>query len=431
MSVHEISKIQLRRGKKTQQGMPQLSSAELAWAIDTQELYIGNGSVAEGAPAHGNTKILTEHDDITNIPGVYQYKNGLIKSAIKQSFQERLDDSVTNLTFNIGTAQQFQSAIDELYDNILTKLLPESYVTLRFLPGRYTFDTAITIPSFITLTGAGIDKTIFEFTSTKSFIFNSVATHCEMYDFTIEGNTESFEMNAASDSLFQNLKLKCIAVDNTNSTGIKFTTASPNGDSTIVACSNNKLHNIIIDGFESGITGDADNTAISLCHFSNGIDGIILNGKDNTTFGNRFTNIQNQKINFISDGNQSLNDYSDDELILSSKDSNAEFLPLVIGAAYTNNVNHSITVQPNAEFLPFFRIPNSLNFTINYKLTLGSATRIGKLSYSCDEYDCYNDFGDQLSDVQLLIEQVNDAILVSYNTGSTSTLSISYTYSIA
>ena len=60
MAVVQISKIQLRRGKKsTGTGLPQLSSGEMGWAIDSQELYIGNGSVSEGSPAVGNTKILT------------------------------------------------------------------------------------------------------------------------------------------------------------------------------------------------------------------------------------------------------------------------------------------------------------------------------------------------------------------------------------
>ena len=65
MAVVQISKIQIRRGKKnSDSGVPQLSSAELAWAVDTQELFIGNGSVEEGAPQVGNTKILTNNDNI-------------------------------------------------------------------------------------------------------------------------------------------------------------------------------------------------------------------------------------------------------------------------------------------------------------------------------------------------------------------------------
>ena len=43
MAVVQISRIQHRRGRKNQgTGLPQLASGEIGWAIDTQELYIGN-----------------------------------------------------------------------------------------------------------------------------------------------------------------------------------------------------------------------------------------------------------------------------------------------------------------------------------------------------------------------------------------------------
>ena len=64
MAVIQISKIQLRRGREQEEGIPQLASGELAWAIDTQKLFIGNGAVSEGAPQVGNTRILTEQDNI-------------------------------------------------------------------------------------------------------------------------------------------------------------------------------------------------------------------------------------------------------------------------------------------------------------------------------------------------------------------------------
>ena len=61
MAVVQISRIQIRRGQKNQgSGLPQLASGELGWAIDTRELYIGNGSVSEGSPAVGNTKVLMD-----------------------------------------------------------------------------------------------------------------------------------------------------------------------------------------------------------------------------------------------------------------------------------------------------------------------------------------------------------------------------------
>jgi hypothetical protein len=67
MAVVQISRIQIRRGKaQSGTGIPQLASGEMAWAIDTQELFIGNGSVFEGAPGVGNTKILTTNDFSVN-----------------------------------------------------------------------------------------------------------------------------------------------------------------------------------------------------------------------------------------------------------------------------------------------------------------------------------------------------------------------------
>ena len=53
----QISRIQHRRGKASD--LPQLAAGELGWSVDQQKLYIGNGTVADGAPAVGNTEIMT------------------------------------------------------------------------------------------------------------------------------------------------------------------------------------------------------------------------------------------------------------------------------------------------------------------------------------------------------------------------------------
>jgi len=51
--VNQTARIQVRRGLLA--NLPQLASGELGFAIDTQQLYIGNGTLAEGAPFLGNT----------------------------------------------------------------------------------------------------------------------------------------------------------------------------------------------------------------------------------------------------------------------------------------------------------------------------------------------------------------------------------------
>ena len=70
--ILQISRIQVRRGLK--EDLPQLASAEFGWAIDTRQLYIGNGTSEEGAPTLGNTEILTQFSDIFSLSGVYTFK---------------------------------------------------------------------------------------------------------------------------------------------------------------------------------------------------------------------------------------------------------------------------------------------------------------------------------------------------------------------
>lgn len=170
LAITQISRIQLRRGRKLETGMPQLASAEMAWAIDTRELFIGNGSVKEGASAVGNTKILTEHDDLFTIAETYQYKkeDGSIWNSelapVIRSLQDRLDDRITNLTFDIkrtGSTAQFQHTIDALYDNLVVGRYAS--ITLNFLPGEYIFDDTIYLPSLVYIVGSGVDHTILKF----------------------------------------------------------------------------------------------------------------------------------------------------------------------------------------------------------------------------------------------------------------------------
>jgi hypothetical protein len=176
MAVVQISRIQLRRGRKNEgTGLPQLASGELAWAIDTQELYIGNGAVSEGSPAVGNTKVLTEHDNILDLLEQYQYKpndttilTGLNGNIVERTLQERLDEGAVNAgSFGISsidaTADQtalIQNAIWSLYANTNPAT---NRVALEFDPGTYKITGTLYIPSNVRLVGSGIGKTVFNF----------------------------------------------------------------------------------------------------------------------------------------------------------------------------------------------------------------------------------------------------------------------------
>ena len=103
MPIVQISRIQHRRGKKTD--LPQLAAGELGWSIDEQKLYIGNGTVADGAPAVGNTEIMTAGSNTSFTTSVnHTYKGYLGTSTpittgatgdLTRTLQQRLDDYVS------------------------------------------------------------------------------------------------------------------------------------------------------------------------------------------------------------------------------------------------------------------------------------------------------------------------------------------------
>lgn len=188
MAVVQISRIQVRRGQKNQgSGLPQLASGEFGWAIDTRELFIGNGAVSEGAPAVGNTKILTEYDNIFTLADTYTYRSedtyiltgANASNPIRRSLQQRLDDIVSVRAFGAkgdGIANDtaaIQRAIDQLYINDANKGNPQTRVKLHFEAGTYKIDNTLYVPPYATLIGAGSDKTIIRQTEALA-IFRTV-----------------------------------------------------------------------------------------------------------------------------------------------------------------------------------------------------------------------------------------------------------------
>jgi hypothetical protein len=188
MAVVQISRIQQRRGRKNDTGLPQLASGELAWCIDTQELFIGNGSVAEGAPAVGNTKLLTEYDNLLNLIGAYEFAKtddsiqtgAEINFPVTRSLQQRLDDDVSVTGFGVlddNTTQTsdyrtaaIQRAIDQLYLSASRMGETSSRIELRMPPGEFTISDTIYLPSYVTLVGAGKNKTVMHYTGTGPIV---------------------------------------------------------------------------------------------------------------------------------------------------------------------------------------------------------------------------------------------------------------------
>lgn len=177
MAITQISRIQHRRGVSTE--LPQLASAELGWSIDNRRLYIGNGTLDEGAPSIGNTEILTEHSlvDLLSVAENYQFNGNVVGYSVQtgaspanpvyRTIQEKLDDIVNVRDFGAigdGTTDDtgaINRALEELYtrDEAYTSEMVRR--TLYIPAGSYLLDgDVMKIPSYATVVGDGMEHTI-------------------------------------------------------------------------------------------------------------------------------------------------------------------------------------------------------------------------------------------------------------------------------
>jgi hypothetical protein len=178
VAIIQISRIQHRRGRATE--LPQLAAGELGWVIDEQRLYIGNGTVADGAPAVGNTEILTAGSASFSAALNYVYQGYLgdatpiltgATTDITRTLQERLDDYVSVKAFGAvgdyidpGTPSTndtaaIQRALDELYSDT-DEDEARSRRILFFPAGTYKITSTLKIPPYAQLLGEGADKSI-------------------------------------------------------------------------------------------------------------------------------------------------------------------------------------------------------------------------------------------------------------------------------
>jgi len=289
MAVVSISRIQVRRGQKNAgSGLPQLASGEFGWAVDTQELFIGNGSVSEGAPFVGNTKLLSENDNLFQFADTYQYQSGTNlqtgsapNNPVLRTLQARLDDRVSIRSFGAngdGTNQTIalQRAIDQLYLNASNKGQAQARVELILEAGEYNITSTIYLPPFTTIRGAGSDKTIINAgigsafrtvneTSTPGiYALDATSTTLnQARNISISGLTitttqgPALDLVSCKDSVFKDIILSGSyslgdAID-ANSDGIRLTALS-----TAVSSNNNTFENVQISNFATAVKSDND-----------------------------------------------------------------------------------------------------------------------------------------------------------------------------
>ena len=187
MAIVQISRITARKGLQIDLPQP-LAGAELGWAVDDRRLFIGNGTLEEGAPVVGNTEILTEFSDVLNFSTVYTYQGDAAgytvqtgptpSSPISQSLQSRIDsyavvtdfgamgDGVTDDTAAINRA------LSQLYCQQVNTAIRRS---LFFPAGTYLITDTLLIPSYAKLYGEGANSSIINF-SVQNWAANTAYT---------------------------------------------------------------------------------------------------------------------------------------------------------------------------------------------------------------------------------------------------------------
>jgi hypothetical protein len=173
MAIVQISQITNRLGLNAD--LPQLAGAELGWSTDTRQLYIGNGTLAEGAPVIGNTEILTEFSDILNLAASYTYKGTAAGYTVQTgptpgtpvtlSLQNWLDQFASVLDFGAkgngltDDTAAINRALNQLY---CVQSNPQVRRSLFFPAGVYIISGPINIPPYATLYGEGPDNSIIQ-----------------------------------------------------------------------------------------------------------------------------------------------------------------------------------------------------------------------------------------------------------------------------
>jgi hypothetical protein len=260
LAIVQISQITNRLGLAAD--LPQLAGAELGWSTDTRQLWIGNGTLAEGAPVIGNTEILTEFSDILNFNTTYTYKGQAAGYTVQtgptagdpvtQSLQSWLDQFATVKDFGAvgdGVTDDTDAINRALYQLFCREVNPQIRRSLFFPAGVYRVTGSINIPTYATLYGEGENNSVIQLDSGTSAtcvaqtadslqqtgvnIGNNGATPPQYITvsnmgFKSLGNTDIVQVQETTNSRFQNvgfygpLTTTDLTTDAANISGVSF-----------------------------------------------------------------------------------------------------------------------------------------------------------------------------------------------------------------
>jgi hypothetical protein len=423
VAIVQISRITNRKG--LQENLPQLAGAELGWSIDERRLYIGNGTLEEGAPIIGNTEILTEFSDILEFQTTYTYKGEAAGYTVQTgptagtpitlSLQSWLDQFATVKDFGAvgdGVADDTDAINRALYQLFCRETNPQIRRSLFFPAGVYKVNLSINIPPYATLYGEGPENSVIQLQvgddSTLHECVARTADSLQQIGTNIGDNGATPpEYITITNMGFQSLDPTVdvfIVEDASNCTFNNVSFTGPLTQANLVSAADdiravafaaspsNECYQITFNGctFTGTTYGTQNDEAINSVNFTNGefnllYQGVVLQGTDSTSVritGNQFWDIYAEGIIFGSTLNPALNASGHNIFYLVGNHFQSEANPFtpIIDIQSNNNISISDMFQRSdtaAQSFPRIQLGSTISIatTNGSQLAMGSYVR--------------------------------------------------------
>lgn len=444
MAVTQISRIQHRRGLN--QDLPQLAGAELGWSVDTRKLYIGNGTLEEGAPVTGVTEVLTQYTDLAALIGSYTFKGNVTDYTVQtgssllnptvRSFQQKFDDFVNVRDFGAtgdgvtDDTESIRRAIEQIYKETENLNDTRTRRTIYIPAGTYLTSNVISIPTNTSLQGDGPSSSTIKLqygnlsvANVSDSAFQSGATigsGSAVLPDQIDINGMTFQ-NISADVQYPLLNIDSasnVRITNTAfQSNIAAGTYYPNVIeilSTTASSQNISLDKVIILGGGNGIV-NMGTTTKSVSITNSQFDGlsnvaIAMNDIDSfTSINNYFGTVGTRQTsagatNFVSFGE--VHTYGN------ATTTGAQLGNLRLGVARSSEVSTASPVIANF-------VANTAG-EIKYEVSNSSARRFGTISFSTDGTDMvFNDnYSETVTSVKANVYANADSITCTLDSGT-------------
>lgn len=323
MAIVQISRITQRKGLS--ENLPQLAGAEFGWVIDQRRLFIGNGTIQEGAPAIGNTEILTQYSDIFAVAGAYTYKGEAggytVQTGptpgdpIERTLQSKLDDMASIKDFGAtgdGDTDDTDAINRALFQMFCREQNPQVRRSIFFPAGVYRVTSTIKIPPFCKLYGEGARSSIIfldttgDSTLTATYVAQTADSLQQVYpnignnNATAPTNIEIYDMGfqsaetlnivsiqEATNVLFQDVAFIGPLTQAELDSDIDDIAGATFGSSTTYPTENISFTACEFSGLTYGLSSDADISGITVTDskFNTLYTGVLLTGTGAGTAG--------------------------------------------------------------------------------------------------------------------------------------------------